>query len=85
MEKDPSRQRLFAHASGHFILLTKDGAAVQFHVDGQNRVRIVRKLEGVDFKSTGDGLKADGWRCVGPGEEYSWVLDAPAPPQAPEF
>lgn len=85
MEQDPSRQRLFSHPSGHFILLTKDGAAVHFQVDGQNRVHILRKLEDVDFKATGDGLRADGWRCVGPGFEYQWVLDAPEPPQSPAF
>ena len=85
MEQDLSRQRLFSHPGGNFILLTQGGTAVQFQVDGQHRVRILRKLEDVDFKATGDGLRADGWRCVGPGTEYSWVLEAPEPPHSPEF
>ncbi len=85
MEQDLSRQRLFSHPGGSFILLTKDGAAVQFQVDGQRRVRILRKLEDVDFKATGDGLLAEGWRCAGPGTEYTWVLKAPKPQQSPEF
>lgn len=85
MEKDPGSQRLFEHPAGHCILLAKDGRAVQFQVDGQGRVRIVRKLSDVDFKATGDGLRAEGWRCVGPGMEYAWVLDAPAPPDSPNF
>jgi hypothetical protein len=84
MASDPSRQRLFEHPSGHLLLLTKDGAAVHFQVDGQQQIRILRKLDGVDFKATGDGLLADGWRCVGPGLEYSRVLAAPAPDENPE-
>jgi hypothetical protein len=78
MTRDPSQQRLFQHSSGHLILLTKDGEAVHFQVDGRGQVRILRKLHDVDFQATGDGLRADGWRCTGPGIEYSWVLEAPA-------
>jgi hypothetical protein len=83
MEADPARQRLFAHPAGHCILLHKDGVAVQFQVDARQRVRVVRRLTGVDFAATGRGLKAGGWRCVGPGLEFSWVLDSAASERMP--
>jgi hypothetical protein len=77
MATDLSSQRLFEHPSGNYILLTKTGLAVHFYVDRHQQVWIRRKLENVDFNATGDGLKADGWRCIGPGNEFNWVLEAP--------
>jgi hypothetical protein len=83
MAADPARQRLFAHPAGHCILLHKYGVAVQFQVDVRRRVRVVRSLAGVDFAATGRSLKASGWRCVGSGLEFSWVLDSAAPERMP--
>jgi len=61
---------------GNYILLTKQGQAVFFQIDEQNRAEIRETLENVDFQATGTMLKKEGWRCVGPGIEYNRVLGA---------
>ncbi len=76
MNSKAGTQRLFQNVGGNYILLTKAGQAVSFHMDEQSRVQIKETLEGVDFKATGTALKKEGWRCVGPGLEYDWVLRA---------
>ena len=71
-----STQRLFECVGGNYILLTKQGQAVFFQIDEQNRAEIRETLENVDFQATGAMLKKEGWRCVGPGIEYNRVLGA---------
>jgi len=71
-----STQRLFQYVGGNYVLLTKEGQAVFFQVDEQNRAKIGETLKDVDFRATGTMLKKGGWRCVGPGVEYNWVLEA---------
>lgn len=68
-------QRVFQHANGRYILLTKAGTAVSFRVDEQDAVHVLEKLEGVDFKATGTQLKKEGWKCIGPGIEFSRLLE----------
>ncbi len=46
-------QRVFEHASGRYILLTKAGRAVSFWVDERDRIHVLEELEDVDFKATG--------------------------------
>jgi len=72
---DPGGQRLFQHANGGCVLLAKSGEAVSFWVDGKNGAHVIERLNGVDFRATGTQLKKDGWRCVGPGLEFSRLLD----------
>jgi len=72
---DPGAQRLFQHANGGCVLLAKPGEAVSFWVDEKNGPHVIKRLKGVDFRATGTQLKKDGWRCVGPGLEFSWLLD----------
>jgi hypothetical protein len=67
-------QRVFRHASGRCILLTKAGRAVSFWVDEQECAHVLEELEGVDFKATGTWLKKEGWRCIGPGLELEKLL-----------
>ena len=67
-------QRVFRHASGRYILLTKAGKAVSFWVDDQERAHVLEELEGVDFKATGTYLKKEGWQCIGPGIEFLKLL-----------
>ena len=69
-------QRLFQHASGHYVLLTKAGKAVSFRVDDQESAHVLEKLEDVDFKATGTQLKKEGWKCIGPGVEFEKLLEA---------
>jgi hypothetical protein len=73
MQIEPSNQRLFQKGQ-HYVLLNKEGKAVQFRLDSKNDVQVEELLEDVDFKATGDGLRADGWKCVGPGIEYEELL-----------
>jgi hypothetical protein len=76
---DPGAQRLFEHANGGCVLLTKSGEAVSFWVDEHNRSHVIERLEGVDFKATGTHLKEAGWRCVGPGLGFSYLLEKEDP------
>lgn len=71
----PGSQRLFQHVNGACVLLSKTGVAVSFWIDEEEQVHVVKKLEGVDFKATGTQLKKDGWKCVGPGMEFAWLLE----------
>jgi len=68
-------QRVFQHADGRHILLTKAGKAVSFWIDEQDAVHVLEKLEGVDFKATGTQLKKEGWKCIGPGIEFDRRLE----------
>ena len=67
-------QRVFEHASGRYILLTKAGREVSFWVDERDRIHVLEELEDVDFKATGTHLKKEGWRCIGPGIEFDTLL-----------
>jgi hypothetical protein len=49
--------------------------AVSFWIDEQNQVQLVERLSDVDFKATGTQLKEEGWKCIGPGMEYAWLLE----------
>ncbi len=70
----PGRQRLFQHPTGRCVLLHKAGIAVSFvHGEGGS-VRVVERIEGIDFKATGSRLKRDGWQCIGPGMAYARLL-----------
>ncbi len=73
MTTEPSGQRLFQKGE-HYVLLSKEGKAVQFRLDSKNEVQVEQLLDEVDFKATGDGLRTDGWKCVGPGLEYEELL-----------
>jgi hypothetical protein len=68
-------QRVFQHADGRYILLTKGGRAVSFYVDEGDAVHVLEKLEDVDFKATGTQLKREGWKCIGPGLEFNRRLE----------
>jgi hypothetical protein len=68
-------QRVFQHADGGYVLLTKAGKAVSFYMDEQDVIHVLEKLEGVDFKATGTQLKKEGWKCIGPGIEFSRLLE----------
>jgi hypothetical protein len=68
-------QRVFQHADGRYILLTKAGKAVSFWIDEQDALHVLEKLEGVDFKATGTQLKKEGWKCIGPGIEFDRLLE----------
>jgi hypothetical protein len=70
-----SSQRLFQYGSERFVLLTTDGVAVAFRVGEDQQIHVIDRQVGVDFQATGDALKQDGWRCVGPGLEYSRLLE----------
>ncbi len=56
-------------------MLTKMGEAVSFWVDQEHQIHVVERLKGVDFKATGNRLREEGWRCVGPGLEFVGVLE----------
>lgn len=71
----PGRQRLFQDGSGRYVLLHKAGIAVSFRLADDGTVQVVERIEGVDFKATGNGLKRDGWTCIGPGMAYARLLD----------
>ena len=75
METTPGTQRLFQHINGSHILLFKAGIAVSFRIDEKNQVHIAKRLENVDFKATGTQLIKEGWKCIGPGMEYAWLLE----------
>ena len=75
VENSPGRQRLFQDQEGRSVLLHKAGIAVSFWIEQDHTVRVVERVEGIDFKETGTRLKRDGWRCIGPGMEYAWLLE----------
>ena len=75
MKTTPGTQRLFQHINGRYVLLSKAGVAVSFWIDAQNQVQISERLNDVDFKATGTQLKKEGWKCIGPGMEYAWLLE----------
>jgi hypothetical protein len=70
----PGHQRLFQDHAGRCILLHKAGIAVSFWLGKDNAVRVVERIEGIDFKETGTQLKRDGWKCIGPGMAYAWLF-----------
>ena len=69
-------QRVFRHASGRYILLTKAGKGISFWIDQQQQAHVLEELEGVDFKATGTWLKKQGWQCIGPGLEFEELLES---------
>jgi len=75
MKTSPGTQRLFESIDGRYVLLSKAGVAVSFWIDEQNQVQLVQRLSDVDFKATGTQLKREGWKCVGPGMAYAWLLE----------
>jgi hypothetical protein len=76
MKEKLGTQRVFQHADGRYILLTKAGKAVSFWIDEQGAIHVLEELEGVDFKATGTQLKKEGWKCIGPGVEFDRLLDS---------
>lgn len=76
MKTTPGTQRLFQHINGKYVLLSKAGVAVAFRIDEKDQIQIVERLNDVDFKATGSQLKKEGWKCVGPGMEYAWLLES---------
>jgi hypothetical protein len=68
-------QRLFQKGVNNFLLLHKNGKAVAFQLDQNENVNIVDRQTDISFKSTGISLLDDGWKCVGPGSEYSWLFE----------
>ena len=68
-------QRLFQKGADHFVILHKNGKAVAFKSDQNGNVNIVDRQTDVNFTSTGLFLLDDGWKCVGPGLEYSWLCE----------
>jgi hypothetical protein len=76
LEISPGHQRLFQHSAGRCVLLHKAGIAVSFRLAEDSTVRVLERIEGVDFKATGNQLIKDGWKCIGPGMAYAWLLEA---------
>jgi len=75
VEISPGHQRLFQDRGGNCILLHKTGIAVSFRLDEKSAVRVVDRLEGIDFKATGNQLIREGWKCIGPGLAYAKLLE----------
>jgi hypothetical protein len=74
IERSPGQQRLFQDRSGRCVLLHKTGVAVSFWLDEHNAVRVVDRIEGIDFRETGSQLICEGWKCIGPGMEYAFLI-----------
>ncbi|MCG8549071.1 MAG: hypothetical protein MI799_01565 [Desulfobacterales bacterium] len=68
-------QRLFQKDANHFVLLHKKGQAVAFQAELNGNVTITDRQTDIDFSSTGLSLLDEGWKCVGPGLEYSWLFE----------
>jgi len=68
-------QRLFQKGVNHFVLMHKNGKAIAFRLDENKHVNVVDRQTDVHFRSTGISLIDDGWKCVGPGLEYSWLFE----------
>ena len=75
VEISPGQQRLFRAPSGRCVLLHKTGIAVSFWLAENNAVRVVDRIEGIDFKKTGNQLIREGWKCIGPGMEYACLIE----------
>ena len=73
--KNAGLQRLFQKGAHHFLLLHKTGKAIAFQLDQNGDVTIVDRQTDVSFRSTGFLLIDDGWKCVGPGLEYSRLIE----------
>ena len=73
--KNAGLQRLFEKGTHNFVLLHKNGKAIAFQLDQNGNVSIVDRQNNISFKSTGLSLIEDGWKCVGPGLEYSWLFE----------
>lgn len=69
------QQRLFQDPSGRCVLLHKTGIAVSFWLAEDNAVRVVDRIVGIDFKETGSQLIREGWKCIGPGLDYAWLIE----------
>jgi hypothetical protein len=74
LQISPGMQRLFRNERNQYILLHKAGIAVSFWIGEGGVIRVGERLAGVEFKATGSRLKKEGWKCVGPGMNYSWLL-----------
>jgi hypothetical protein len=70
-------QRLFQKGADNFVLLHKNGKAVAFQSNQNGDVNIIDRQTDIDFSSTGLSLLDDGWKCVGPGLQYSWLFEPP--------
>ena len=68
-------QRLFQKGTDNFVLLHKQGKAVAFQTDQNGNVNILDRQADIDFSPTGLSLLSDGWKCVGPGLEYSGLFE----------
>ncbi|BBO75798.1 hypothetical protein DSCW_32150 [Desulfosarcina widdelii] len=75
VEISPGQQRLFQDQSGRCVLLHKTGIAVSFWLTEDNAVHVVDRIEGIDFKKTGSQLIREGWKCIGPGMDYAWLIE----------
>ena len=73
--KNAGLQRLFQKGAHNFVLLHKSGNAIVFQLDQNGDVTAVDRQTDVSFRSTGLLLIDDGWRCVGPGLEFSWLFE----------
>lgn len=72
---EPGYERLFQKGGNHFVLMHKNGTAVAFQLDHNGKVHVVDRQTDVSFTSTGLSLIDDGWKCIGPGLEYSWLFE----------
>jgi len=77
VKHSPGNQRLFQDRTGRCILLQKTGIAISFWLDEANAVHVVERIEGIDFTATGNQLRREGWKCVGPGMAYTRLLEDP--------
>jgi len=68
-------QRLFQKGADNFVLLHKNGKAVAFQSNQNGNVNIIDRQTDIDFSSTGLSLLDDGWKCVGPGLQYSYLFE----------
>jgi hypothetical protein len=73
MKSKEDSQRLFQKGAHNFVLLNTEGQVVAFPME--DKIKIINRQSDVDFKSTGNALRADGWQCIGPGLEYSWLFE----------